>query len=91
MTEVYALEEEDGTWQPLCKGLFQSNPDTEIREFLCQSGGDTDVLTRMAAFLIGLNVLRNLHVLHHYGGVDVQSEPYVQIVQVRPQPRFLSK
>ncbi|RDX52602.1 acid protease [Lentinus brumalis] len=61
MTEVYGLEEEDGTWKPLCKGLFQSNPDTEI------------------PFLIGLNVLRNLHVLHLYGGVDGHPEPYVQI------------
>ncbi len=34
MTEVYGLEEEDGTWKPLCKGLFQSNPDTEIRQSL---------------------------------------------------------
>ncbi|TFK83174.1 acid protease [Polyporus arcularius HHB13444] len=63
MTEVYGLEEEDGTWKPLCKGLFQSNLDTEI------------------PFLIGLNVLRNLHVLHHYGGVAGNPEPYVQIVQ----------
>ncbi len=43
------------------------------------------VLTRTAAFLIGLNVLRNLHVLHLYGGVDGHPEPYVQIVQVRVQ------
>ena len=33
MTEVYAVgEEEDGTLRPLCKGLFQSNLDTNIRE-----------------------------------------------------------
>ncbi|KAI0717909.1 hypothetical protein C8T65DRAFT_640350 [Cerioporus squamosus] len=73
MAEVYAVEEEeDGTGKPLCKGLFQSN---SIPRFTVDGS-----LTSTAAFLIGLNVLRNLYVLHHYGDIDRSVEPYVQII-----------
>ena len=78
-------EEEDGTLRPLCKGLFQSNLDTNIRESLAFGDGGRWMLILVIAFLIGLSVLRNLHVLHHYGGRDGSPEPYVQIIQVRIQ------
>ena len=77
-------EEEDGTLRPLCNGLFQSNLDTHIREFSAFADGGRWMLILVIAFLIGLSVLRNLHVLHHYGGRDGSPEPYVQIIQVRP-------
>lgn len=76
-------DEEDGTLRPLCKGLFQSNLDTNIRESFTFADGGRWMLILVIAFLIGLSVLRNLHVLHHYGGRDGSPEPYVQIIEVR--------